>query len=264
MTLLLNTQLQKYKSWKKDSNNKIIANTKLVKNTSTTSSINLQANKNKCVLHKSQFNAKPIQHYRRVYNNNSNNSKSNMSQIGTLDIPFNSVLTTSKSSDLCINKSNEYILINKTCDNGTNLCSANLIIKPASTVIDNNYSTTNKEYLYKKCKTYQQNISDFSKNKCTQNNDCSNVVKYNNKKHNMNGPMTSSARIANIKYQTCSGKDVVCSNNKIYNDFFIELKLKKDLHDNNNNNKCNNVLNKVNGVCYKNKFNSGKKINLLQ
>ena len=257
MTLLFNTQLQKYKSWKDINNNKTIVNTKVVKNTSTSSISNLQVEKNKCVLHKSQFRAKPIKHYRRVYDDN--NSTSNMSMIGTLDNPINSVLTTSESSNLCINKNFEYVLINKTCDN--DLCSANLRIKPASTNIDNNYCSTNKEYLYKKCKTYQQNIYDFNKNKCTQNNDCSNVVKYSNKKYMMNEPMTSSARIANIKHQTCLGKDVVCSNNKIYNDFFIELKLKKELDIDN---KCNNVLNKISGVCSENKFKSGKKIRLLQ
>jgi|TARA_B110000858_G_scaffold138297_1_gene157057 hypothetical protein len=257
MTLLFNTQLQKYKSWKDINNNKTIVNTKLVKNTSASSNSNLQVEKNKCVLHKSQFRAKPMKHYRRVYNDN--NSISNMSMVGTLDNPINSVLTTSESSNLCINKNFEYVLINKTCDNG--FCNANLIIKPASTNIDNNYCSTNKEYLYKKCKTYQQNIYDFNKNKCTQNNDCSNVVKYSNKKYMMNEPITSSARIANIKYQTCLGKDVVCSNNKIYNDFFIELKLKKELDVDN---KCNNVLNKIAGVCNENKFKGGKKIRLLQ
>jgi len=260
MTLLFNTQLQKYKSWKDINNNKIIANTKVIKNTSTSSNSNLQADKNKCVLHKSQFHAKPMKHYRRMYNNNNNNNTtSNMSLVGTLDNPINSVLTTPKSLDLCTNKNFEYVLINKTCDTG--LCSANLIIKPASTVIDNNYCSTNKDYLYKKCKTYQQNIYNFDKNKCTKNNNCTNVVKYSNKKYMMNKPMTSSARIANIKYQTCLGKDVVCSNNKIYNDFFIELKLKKELDVDN---KCNNVLNNISGICNGNKFKSGKKIRLLQ
>jgi hypothetical protein len=260
MTLLFNTQVQKYKSWKDIDNNKMIVSTKLVKNTSTSSNTNLQGEKNKCVLHKSQFRAKPIKHYRRVYNiNDTNNTNSNMSIVGTLDNPNNSVLTTPKSSELCINKNLEYVLINKTCDNS--LCSGNLIIKPGTTVIDNNYCTTNKEYLYKKCKTYQQNINDFNSNKCTQNDNCSNVVKYSNKKHMMKEPMSSSARIANIKYQTCLGKDIVCSNNKTYNNFFIELKLKKELDIDN---KCNNVLNKISGVCNENKFKSGKKIRLLK
>jgi hypothetical protein len=77
----------------------------------------------------------------------------------------------------------------------------------------------------------------------------------------MKEPMSSSARIANIKYQTCLGKDIVCSNNKTYNNFFIELKLKKELDIDN---KCNNVLNKISGVCNENKFKSGKKIRLLK
>ena len=41
----------------------------------------------------------------------------------------------------------------------------------------------------------------------------------------MKEPMSSSARIANIKYQTCLDKDIVCSNNKTYKTYIIKYYL---------------------------------------
>lgn len=260
MTLLFNSHIQEYKSWKNITNNKIIVNPKFIKNTKTESSFTIKPNNNKCVLYKSQFNAKPIKHYRRQYNltKNINLTKSNMSVVGTLDNPTNSVLL--ENTDTCVNKQYEYIFTNKTCD--TDLCKANLVIKPASTIIDNNYSTTTKEYLYKKCKTYQQNLYNFSNNPCTKNKDCSNVVKYNNKKYMVNGPVSSSARISSIKHNICINGNIVCNKaEKIYNDKFIEMKLKKDIDIDN---KCNNVLFKENNICTTKPFKSGKKIRILK
>lgn len=113
----------------------------------------------------------------------------------------------------CSNCVYEYIINNNiACEDPNNdLCysSQNLVIKRANTKIDTNYCTSNSEYLYKKCRTFNQNLSkgisgEFSyiSPQC----DCSNNIVYRNKKYYTDSPITSSSRISNLKYDACRGK----------------------------------------------------------
>ena len=102
----------------------------------------------------------------------------------------------------------EYILNNNIPSENLDTCfsAENLVIKRGKTNIDTNYSTSNKEYLYKKCKTFNQNLNigrTISGDQyISPNCDCSKntVYTYRNKNYYTDSPITSSTRIASIKY----------------------------------------------------------------
>jgi hypothetical protein len=75
----------------------------------------------------------------------------------------------------------------------------------SSTRISGNYSTSYKEYLKRKCKTYEQNMRNDSC--CDASNNCF-VYKRSNNKFNNNSAVDSSTRILRLKYDTIqtSGK----------------------------------------------------------
>jgi hypothetical protein len=82
-----------------------------------------------------------------------------------------------------------------------------LVIKRANTKLDNNYCSSQKEYIYKKCKSFEQNLP--SNNNITINNGtftncdsdgCKTTFNPSNRRYQVQGPVTSSSRIASLKY----------------------------------------------------------------
>tara|TARA_Y100000992_G_scaffold302444_2_gene276645 strand:- start:1643 stop:2446 length:804 start_codon:yes stop_codon:yes gene_type:complete len=212
---------QPYMSWKDLSNKVIIkANTKNSNDGYTSSCSKKKCNTN----FKSGFNSRPINHYRKEYISK-NNSISNYSLIGLNDAPGNFII----SNDLDLNKKNIYINItnnNQNCNGNsydkfydisnsklhcTSFNPKNMTIKRATTVLDNNYCTTNKELLEKKCKTIVKNMpissltyQDINNNNGTMQNcnedNCKITFKPSNKKFQCQGPVSSSARTASLRY----------------------------------------------------------------
>ena len=181
----------KFDSWKSSQNIKTVVIAKNVKNDLPTNDIscNLSCKKNK-------FLPNPIRHYRKHYINvnSSTTGFSNQSYIGSLDKPGGTIISTTDCSNL-YQSNNEYIidLQNITCKKDC------FIIKSANTIIDNdNYSVSNRELLWKKCKTFHQNLPNSS---CILN-DCSVNAIFNpsNSKYKVQGGITSSARTAAIRY----------------------------------------------------------------
>ena len=199
-----------YGTWKKSDNNKTLTVSKFIKN-------DLPGTVKDCT-NNCQFVANPIKHYRKQYVNLSTTNQtgfSNHSLIGTLDIPGFNNITSLTCSDLSLNQLGyEYILDVKdvTC---RDKC---FVIKRASTVIDTSmninsigYSQTHNEYLWKKCKTFKQNLPLVSaQNNMTDcsktNNRCNAQFSPSNKKYQTQGPVTSSARIAALRY--CADESV--------------------------------------------------------
>ena len=185
---------------------------------------------------KYKFNANPLKHYRKQYVLDSKYSFSNNSYIGILDKP-GSYIVSDKSCDSS-NNTNMYVHIlglkdecspqisDKIYDPSLNrtICIASnpqsLVIKRANTKLDNNYCSSQKEYIYKKCKTFEQNLP--SNNDITINNgtfincdadDCKTTFNPSNRRYQVQGPVTSSSRIASLKYGYNNEK------NKIYSDY---------------------------------------------
>jgi len=219
---------QPYISWK-DSSIKLIikGNTKNSKDGYITSCSTKRCNTN----FKSAFNPRPINHYRKEYILK-NNSISNNSLIGLNDTPGNFII----SNDLDLNKKNMYINIinnNKNCgqktydkfydiSNSKLHCTSfnpkNMTIKTATTVIDSNYCTTNKELLEKRCKTIDKNMpmssltyQDIKNNngtmqKCDENN-CKITFNPSNKKFQCQGSVSSSTRTSSLRYCTINNNN---------------------------------------------------------
>ena len=185
---------------------------------------------------KYKFNANPLKHYRKQYVLTDNYSFSNNSYIGILDKP-GSYIVSDNSCDSS-NNTNMYIHImglkdectpqisDKIYDSSLNrtICIASnpqsLVIKRANTKLDNNYCSSQKEYIYKKCKSFEQNLP--SNNNITINNGtftncdsdgCKTTFNPSNRRYQVQGPVTSSSRIASLKYGYNNEK------NKIYNDY---------------------------------------------
>jgi hypothetical protein len=192
-----------YVSWKNDTNNKSVVVPKNIKNDlpSTVKDCN-----NNC-----QFIANPIKHYRKQYTNlnTSTTGFSNQSYIGSLDKPGGTIISTADCNNL-YQKGYDYILDlndvtcrDKNLENTSGNC---FIIKSATTVIDFHYSASNKEYLRKRCKTYNQNtLTTQYTNQliscdgtCPTN--CHPVFVPSNTKYQVQGALSSSARIAAIRY----------------------------------------------------------------
>ena len=176
---------------------------------------------------KYKFNANPLKHYRKQYVLDSKYSFSNNSYIGILDKP-GSYIVSDKSCDSS-NNTNMYVHIlglkdecspqigDKTYDSSLNrtICIASnpqsLIIKRANTKLDNNYCSSQKEYIYKKCKTFEQNLPSnndidvengtFTSETCIKDfNKCRTTFNPSNRRYQVQGPVTSSSRIASLKY----------------------------------------------------------------
>lgn len=216
------SQFQKNESWKSKTNN-IIVTKNVLNNQSTSSSNNIENMKwpENCEFKsKYKFNANPIKHYRKQYS--PANSFSNSSIIGFLDKPGNYIVTNSNSCKNCGNAENSqniniHILenIDKDPQQGdwsydTNLkkmvCTAcnpqSMVIKRATTVLDNSYCSSNREYLYRKCKTFDQNsLQTKSYNSCNNHPfGCNPIIQHSNKKYGITGPITSSSRTSALKY----------------------------------------------------------------
>jgi len=195
---------QPYISWKNNTNNKTVVVSKTVKNDLPT---NVKDCTNNC-----GFVANPIKHPRKQYVNLNTNTTgfSNQSYIGGLDKPGGTSITSVDCNDL-YQKGYEYVLNlnNITCSNiSNNSNSGNCFIKKsASTVIDSSYCMSSKELLWKKCKTFNQNLplTTFNTNlssypDCSVINNCTPRFYPSNTKYQVQGPVSSSARTAAIKY----------------------------------------------------------------
>tara|TARA_B100000242_G_scaffold289756_1_gene260051 strand:- start:920 stop:1711 length:792 start_codon:yes stop_codon:yes gene_type:complete len=216
--------------WKNNTNNIIVS--KNVLNTPTTSNNNCKAWNNCSVKSPYKFNPNPIRHYRKQYV--ANNSFSKNSLIGHLDKPGNYIVTSKNDCVDCAdnNVMNLHVNIYNTpnnCDKENNNCN---IIKRATTVLNDEYSSSSKELLYKKCKTYNQNLSFNQSTKTVVNgtmtsstcnsdtNKCLTTFNPSNQKYQVQGPVTSSTRIAALKYgcnkwiNDKSVKNNVCLNSK--------------------------------------------------
>ena len=179
---------------------------------------------------KYKFNANPLKHYRKQYVLNNNYNFSNNSYIGILDKPGNYIV--SDSSCDSSNNTNMYIHImnlNDQCSPGLNdskydpslnrmTCVAvnpqSLIIKRANTNLDNAYCSSHKDYIYKKCKTFTQNLplnNDIGVNNDTFTNcyssrdninkiNCKTTFNPSNIRYQVQGSVTSSCRTTSLKY----------------------------------------------------------------
>jgi hypothetical protein len=189
---------QKYVSWKDIENNKTIVVSKSVQNTLPD---NIKASTSNC-----GFIANPIKHPRKQYVNLNIDTTgfSKQSYIGSLDKPGGTNITTVECDNL--NQIGyEYILNLKDKSTCREKC---FITKPATTVIDSEYSASNKALLWKRCKTINQNLPLTTSNTnltsyptdCSTINNCTPTFNPSNTKYQVQGPLSSSARIAAIRY----------------------------------------------------------------
>jgi hypothetical protein len=222
-------QIQPNISWKASSNNNVTIIPKNIKN-EIPDNTNITAPWSEdCPVKKYRFNANPIKHYRKQYVNldSKKNTFSNLSLIGSMDKPGNNIVTqnltqnNSNNNSYCDDPNNNinsstitYIQNNSDCkilnsdkfyDENLNkvICTSlnpsALVIKPGTTKLSTEYSSSHRELLYKNNKTFIQNLPSrgLSHFDCT-----SNCVVYNpsNTKYQTQGPITSSARITSLKY----------------------------------------------------------------
>ena len=229
------SQFQKNEPWKTQTNSIIV--TKNILNQSTnTSSNNIENMKwpTNCELKaKYKFNPNPIKHFRKQYA--PANSFSNSSMVGFLDKPGNYIVTTSNSCINCGNENAQNINIHflqnldtdpqlgdwsyDTCLNKMVCTSCNpqsMIIKRATTVLDKKYSSSNREYLYSKCKTFDQNALQTQDTISCNNHEfgCNPVIQYTNRNYETTGPITSSSSITALKYGCSNPNNSQCRINK--------------------------------------------------
>jgi hypothetical protein len=208
-----------YQSWKDSTNNKVTIVPKNIKNTITTNNNDCLPWSEDCAIKKYKFHANPIKHYRKQYTNinSSTTTFSKLSLIGSLDKPGNNINSLINENDCTTlnNISNLNIITNFDIltDCTSDSCPAALVIKRANTKLANNYSSSHREYLYSKCKTFTQNLPlqyDTIINNGIQLkvcNDVSSCVIYNpsNKSFQTQGPVSSSARTHSLKYGCMDG-----------------------------------------------------------
>ena len=282
----------KSKSWKDDTNMKPVIISKNVKN----SQLDVDINEN-CIINNKEevytcnkpnnnFKAQPIKHYRKQYTS-SVSARGN--SVNIMDKPGNNIIT-NLNIDLLESKNIKSILTqyltynegNKCCDTFQDINSYKYkfssIIKTATTVLDSNYCSSNKELLYKRCKTFNQNLPsnndiDISNGttttkKCLSDQfNCRTTFNPSNKRYQVQGPITSSARIAALKYD---------AGTKIINDKPVRQCLIRKMDYNNPNycpkdltyEECNIEKKKhYNPICKdcnsKKKFKSGMKIKIM-
>jgi len=206
-----------YQSWKDSTNNKVTIVAKNIKNDIPINNVSYPVWNDDCAIKKYKFNANPIKHYRKQYTNInlSPSTFSKLSLIGLMDKPggtINSLINENDCTSLA-NNSNLNIITNfdTLTDCTSDLCSSALVIKRATTVLSNNYSSSSREYLYNKCKTFSQNLPSQQKNgtRTFYCNDVSNAncVTFNpsNKTFQTQGPVSSSARTYSLKYGCMDG-----------------------------------------------------------
>jgi hypothetical protein len=221
-----------YQSWKDSTNNKVTIVPKNIKNDIPTNIMNYTPWNEDCAIKKYKFNANPIKHYRKQYTNinSSSSTFSKLSLIGLMDKPggtINSQINENDCTSLA-NNSNLNILtyfdINNNCKTAigdkfydpvtnkmqcTSLSTEALVIKRATTVLSDDYSSSAREYLYKKCKTFNQNLP-LQQREGTKTKVCNNLttcVTFNpsNKTFQTQGPVSSSARTHSLKYGCIDG-----------------------------------------------------------
>jgi hypothetical protein len=231
---------QPLKSWKGDnlSDGKNIFIAKNVLNNDSKNSSNFTSWGECENRSKYKFNANPLKHYRKQYVLQNNYSFSNNSYIGILDKPGSYIVSDKNCSDnpnIDINMYVHVLGLNDECSpqisdkiydaslNKTICIASNpqsMVIKRANTKLDNNYCSSQKEYIYKKCFTFEQNLpsnNDIAINNGTFTNcdadGCKTTFNPSNRRYQVQGPVTSSSRIASLKYGYNNEK------NKIYSDY---------------------------------------------
>lgn len=212
-------------------NNNVTIVPKIIRNEAATNINTYTPWSKECAIKGYKFNANPIKHYRKQYVNiDTNNTAtfSNLSLIGSLDKPGVNIVTnvnTPKDSTTCNLSIYTYLDKNVGCKNLTTdnsydfslnkmICTSfnptALIIKTASTNLSNTYASSNREYLYNKCKTFNQNlplttnktdvvISGEVKTQCNGETICR-TFNPSNKKFQCQGSVSSSARTSSLKY----------------------------------------------------------------
>jgi hypothetical protein len=230
-------QIQPNISWKAPSNNNVTIIPKNIKN-EIPDNINVYTPWNEeCPVKKYKFNANPIRHYRKQYVNNSSDKStfSNLSFIGSMDKPGNNIVTQNLTQDI----TNSSILTYMQNDNDCNtlnsdkfydpilnkvVCSSlhpsALVIKSATTNLANDYSSSHKQLLYKNSKTFNQNLplntianGGIGVN-CNNSNACAIIYNPSNTKYQTQGPISSSARIASLKYDCGDCSNIKSNNSK--------------------------------------------------
>ena len=201
-------------------NNNVTIVPKNIKNEETTNSNTYIPWSKECSVKKYKFHANPIRHYRKQYVNNNATTFSNLSLIGNLDKPGANIITNVNTPS--INTSNcslniyTYINNDTTCNTlasdkfydyslnqmiCTSFNPSALVIKRASTNLSHNYASSHREYLYTNNKTFTQNLPLTRDNTpdCNGETTCR-IFNPSNKKFQCQGPVSSSARIASLKY----------------------------------------------------------------
>ena len=261
MKFLYFNQLQPNNSWKSPINNNITIVPKNIKNDLPTNSNECKVWSEDCPIKAYKFNANPIKHYRKQYVNvdSKANTFSNLSLIGSMDKPGNNIVTQQlNQNDYCsqaitnlniityLRKDNDCLnnSIDKFFDATLNKVVCNslhpsaLVIKTATTNLSNNYSSSQREYLYNKNKTFKQNLP---LNKENTNDNKTSCVTYapSNKKFQTQGSVSSSARTFSLKYGCLDG--VSCNKEATINDCPANMSLKE----------CNDLKKIVNSpLCY--------------
>ena len=228
--------LRYYQSWKDLKNNKLTIIPKNIKNDNSTFIKDYVPWNDSCAVKKYKFHANPIKHYRKQYTNinSSVSTFSRSSMIGILDRPGGTInsLIDENDCDSINNNLNHNIITHfntlNDCKNNssdryedpitkkiycTSLNPAALVIKTATTVLSQNYSSSHREYLYNKCKTFNQNLpsqNDIAINNGTRTINCNDIttcVTFNpsNKTFQTQGPVSSSARTHSLKYGCIDG-----------------------------------------------------------
>lgn len=221
-----------YQSWKDVTNNKVTIVPKSIKNDIPTNITNYTPWNEECAIKKYKFNANPIKHYRKQYTNinSSSSTFSKLSLIGTMDKPGGTINSQINEDD-CTSLANNsnlniitYFDINNNCKTAigdkfydpetnkmqcTSLSQEALVIKTATTVLSDTYSSSSREYLYKKCKSFNQNLPSQQR-EGTRTTVCNNIttcVTFNpsNKTFQTQGPVSSSARTHSLKYGCIDG-----------------------------------------------------------
>jgi hypothetical protein len=236
---------QKPESWKANTNMNNVIVSKNVKNS-------MSSNTNTCKPGENCFKANPLKHYRKQYTSSERGGFSRQSFIGSLDKPGANIVTSNEKTldTLCATDitqtMSKYFLTNNDIypnPNGTDkfydsalkrtICTAcnpqSLVIKSGTTVLDNAYSSSHREYINRRCKSYTQNLPTGRNTyttthgnleqyapDCANNNNC-NVHYYpSNRKYSVQGPVSSSTRIASLKYN-CSINPTKCKLDSDYN-----------------------------------------------
>jgi hypothetical protein len=215
-------------------NNNVTIVPKIIKNEEPTNSNTYVPWSENCTNKKYKFHANPIRHYRKQYENlNTNRTTfSNLSLIGSLDKPGSNLVTNTPISNSVNCNLNIYTYV----DNDTNcktqvgdkfydselnkmICTsfnpATLLIKTANTNLSKNYASSQREYLYNKNKTFNQNlplstdetdvfINGVITTTCNGETLCR-TFNPSNKKYQCQGPVTSSAHISSLKYSCNDG-----------------------------------------------------------